>query len=193
VAWRGHERRNAGNAGNARGLGGGFGGGSHGHALAGIVGSAVLWVCVGVVIAQVLLMAWSIIYLRLTEGIDTQSAEDTLESTLADAKRRASEVGNRARQAADRVREQAEAASRKVGSSMPGRGDQPGAPAGSTPPGTMPPGPGPDAAAAPGATPAASAAGISAAAPHGLCVQCRQPLDEGANFCGFCGTPVRRA
>ncbi|HZW72465.1 MAG TPA: hypothetical protein VFF43_02910, partial [Caldimonas sp.] len=76
--------------------------GGGGHAIAGVIGGALLWAIAASLVGQVYLLGLSIVYLRVTEGLDLTSAEEAFRATLDDAKRRTAELGERARQATQR-------------------------------------------------------------------------------------------
>ncbi|MBV9891645.1 MAG: hypothetical protein JO090_12260 [Rhizobacter sp.] len=76
--------------------------GGDAHAIAGLVGGELLWAVAASLVSQVYLLGLSIVYLRVTEGLDVASAEESLRATLDDAKRRTSELGEKARQATQR-------------------------------------------------------------------------------------------
>ena len=76
----------------------GYGGG--GHAVAGAIGGALLWALAASLVAQVYLLGLAMVYLRVTEGLDLTAAETALRATLDEARRRATELGDKARQAA---------------------------------------------------------------------------------------------
>ena len=76
--------------------------GGGGHAIAGVIGGALLWAIAASVVGQVYLLGLSIVYLRVTEGLDLTSAEESLRATFDEAKRRTLELGEKARQAAQR-------------------------------------------------------------------------------------------
>ena len=76
--------------------------GGGGHAIAGVIGGALLWAIAASLVGQVQLLGLSIVYLRVTEGLDLTSAEEAFRATLDDAKRRTAELGERARQATQR-------------------------------------------------------------------------------------------
>jgi hypothetical protein len=78
----------------------GYGGG--GHAVAGAIGAALLWAVAASLVGQVYLLGLSLVYLRVTEGLDLSASEAALRATFDDAKRRTAELGERARQAAHR-------------------------------------------------------------------------------------------
>jgi hypothetical protein len=78
------------------------GGGGSGHAVAGGIGGALLWAVAASLIGQVYLLGLSLVYLRVTEGLDLTASEEALRATFEDAKRRTAELGDRARQATKR-------------------------------------------------------------------------------------------
>jgi hypothetical protein len=76
--------------------------GGGGYAIAGVVGGALLWAIAASLVGQVYLLGLSIVYLRVTEGLDLTSAEEALRATLDDARRKTAEFGEKARQATQR-------------------------------------------------------------------------------------------
>ena len=78
------------------------GGGGAGHAIAGAIGGALLWAVAASLIGQVYLLGLSLVYLRVTEGLDLTASEAALRATFDDAKRRTAEFGEKARQATQR-------------------------------------------------------------------------------------------
>jgi len=78
------------------------GGGGAGHAVAGAIGGALLWAVAASLIGQVYLLGLSLVYLRVTEGLDLTASEAALRATFDDARRRTAEFGEKARQAAQR-------------------------------------------------------------------------------------------
>lgn len=100
------------------GGGGGLGGlssgnGGAGHAMAAGVGGGLLWALAASLVATVSLLGLNLVYLRLTEGLHAGATEATLKSGLDDARRRAAQFARHARDAAERVRDSARAASVK--------------------------------------------------------------------------------
>jgi len=87
------------------GYAGGFGGG---HMIAAAIGGGLLWAIAATLVGQVYLLGLSIVYLRVTEGLDVGAAQAALQRGLDDAKRRTAEIGERARAAAQRVTTTAE-------------------------------------------------------------------------------------
>src|SRR5450432_440122 len=76
--------------------------GGSGHAIAGAIGGALLWAVAGSLVGQVYLLGLSLVYLRVTEGLDLSASEAALRATFDDAKRRTAELGEKARQATNR-------------------------------------------------------------------------------------------
>ena len=76
--------------------------GAGGHAIAGVIGLLLLWAIAASLVAQVYLRGLSLVYLRVTEGLDLSASEASLRATFDDAKRRTAELGEKARQAASR-------------------------------------------------------------------------------------------
>ena len=77
-------------------------GGGGGHAIAGAIGGLLLWAVAASLVGQVYLLGLSLVYLRVTEGLDLTASEASLRATFDDAKRRTAELGEKARQAATR-------------------------------------------------------------------------------------------
>ncbi|MGZ8259514.1 MAG: hypothetical protein ACXWUL_03055 [Caldimonas sp.] len=73
-----------------------------GHAVAGAIGIALLGAIVFSLVGQVYLLGLSLVYLRVTEGLDLTASEEALRAGLDQARRRTAELGERARQAAQR-------------------------------------------------------------------------------------------
>jgi hypothetical protein len=78
-------------AGMAQGYGGG------GIFVAGTIGTLVLWAVAASLVGQVYLLGLCLVYLRVTEGLDPGAAEAALRGGLDAARRRASELGEKAR------------------------------------------------------------------------------------------------
>ena len=92
-----------GGMGGMGGMGGLSGGGGAGHAIAGILGGGVLWAVAATLVAQVYLLGLCIVYLRVTEGLDLSATEAALRQKLDEARSRASDLGEKARAAANRT------------------------------------------------------------------------------------------
>ena len=58
------------------------GGGGAGHAIAGAIGGALLWAVAASLIGQVYLLGLSLVYLRVTEGLDLTASEEALARDL---------------------------------------------------------------------------------------------------------------
>ncbi|HEY2561998.1 MAG TPA: zinc ribbon domain-containing protein [Caldimonas sp.] len=80
----------------------GGGGGGGGHAVAGAIGGALLWAVAASLVGQVYLLGLSLVYLRVTEGLDLTASEESLRAAFDDARRRTAELGEKARQATQR-------------------------------------------------------------------------------------------
>lgn len=72
------------------------------YATAGIIGGLLLWAVAGSLVGQVYLRGLSLAYLRLTDGLDLGAAEAALRATFDEARRRTAELGEKARNAAQR-------------------------------------------------------------------------------------------
>ncbi|CAN5284608.1 hypothetical protein BH11PSE9_BH11PSE9_16280 [soil metagenome] len=86
------------------------GSGGAGYAIAGAIGGGLLWALALSLVSLVYLLGLNLVYLRVTEGLDTAAAEAAMKSGFDDAKRRATELSHKAKEAAERAREQASAA-----------------------------------------------------------------------------------
>jgi hypothetical protein len=78
----------------------GFGGG--GVAIAGVIGGLVLWAVAASLVGQVYLLGLCLVYLRVTEGLDLTATEAALRAKIDEARRRTAELGDKARNAANR-------------------------------------------------------------------------------------------
>ena len=70
-----------------------------GHALAGLFGGLLLWAVAGSLVGQVSLLGLSLVYLRVTEGLDLSASEAALRAAFEQAKRRLGLRGGKGRQA----------------------------------------------------------------------------------------------
>ena len=84
----------------------GFGGGG-GYAIAGGIGSGVLFAIAATLVSQVYLLGLNIVYLRVSEGLDATSTQQALQQKIDEARKRAADMGQKAREAAERARDQA--------------------------------------------------------------------------------------
>lgn len=85
----------------------GDGGGGAGYAVAGGVGTGVLWAVAVTLVSQVYLLGLNLVYLRVTEGLDVGATEQALTQSFDQARRHAADLSQRAKEAAERAREQA--------------------------------------------------------------------------------------
>jgi hypothetical protein len=171
------------------GLGAPEGGATAGaYAIAAGIGSGLLWALAGSLVSLVSLLGLSLVYLRVTEGLDVGATETALRARLDDAKRQAAELGQRARDTAERAREQARrsvaAAQAGAVAKKAGPAPEPAAPGAASP------------AAAPSAEPLASpdaAATPPDASPAkaATCPQCLAPIGAADVFCGVCGCRLK--
>lgn len=82
-----------------------FGSGG-GYGIAGAIGTGLLWAVAVTLVTQVYLLGLELVYLRVIEGLDSSAAEQTLTEHIDTARRRAAELGDKAKEAAERAREQ---------------------------------------------------------------------------------------
>jgi hypothetical protein len=152
-----------------RGMGmgplGGMMGMGGGYAVAASIGGCLLWAIAATLVSQVWLLGLNLVYLRVSEGLDTQSTEQALEQGLAEARRKTAEMGHKAKEAAERVREQTRHHATPA--------EAPPAPAA------------PVAAPHPAAPPAVVP--LSSMPPAATCPSCRANVGIDDMFCGVCG------
>ena len=152
---------------------GGYGGSSisgAGYAVAAGVGGGLLWALAWSLLSLVNLLGLNLVYLRVTEGLDSGAAEAALQAGLDEAKRQAAELGQKAKDAADRAREQAKQAAAPKAADVP------------APPIT------------PAATPPAAPAAASVPTPPIVsltCPQCHAAVGHDDGFCGTCGHKLK--
>jgi hypothetical protein len=79
---------------------GGVAPGGAGYALAAGIGGGLLWALAGSLLSLVNLLGLNLVYLRVTEGLDSGAAEAALKARLDEAKRQASDLGQKAKEAA---------------------------------------------------------------------------------------------
>lgn len=82
-------------------------GGGGGYALAGALGSGILWALALTLAFQVALLGANLCYLRLSDGLDASGVEAAMKARLDEARRKAADMGQRAKEAAERARAQA--------------------------------------------------------------------------------------
>ena len=87
--------------------GSGGGAAAAGYAVAAGIGAGLLWALAGSLVSLVYLLGLNLVYLRVTEGLDVGATEAAMKARLDDAKRQAADLGQKARDAAERAREQA--------------------------------------------------------------------------------------
>jgi len=153
-----------------------------GHAVAGLIGFGLLWAIAATLVGQVYLLGLSIVYLRVTEGLDVGATEAALQRSLDDAKRRTTELGERARAAAARTASTASSVS--TGASPSERAS---AATGTEPPDLPASAPLP---AAPSAAPTTTAGSASPTASI-PCPRCAATCSADDLFCGTCGERLR--
>ncbi len=92
------------------GFRGGLGGGGSGHMIAGAIGTGVLWALALTLVNQVAVLGIILVYLRVSEGLDTSATESAMMQRFDEARRKAADMGQRAKEAAERARVQAQTA-----------------------------------------------------------------------------------
>jgi hypothetical protein len=107
-------------------------------------------------------MGMGLVYLRVTEGLDSSAAEQALTEQMNTARRRAAELGEKAREAGERAREQARRPAQVAAA----------------------------AAVAPAAIAAVAQAEAPSGRPGSVCPQCRKPVTDRDAFCGECGFKI---
>jgi hypothetical protein len=75
------------------------------YALAGSFGSALLFALTMTLVFQVWLLGINLLYLKVTEGLDSSATEGALQQRLAEARRKAAEMGSKAKQAAEQAQD----------------------------------------------------------------------------------------
>jgi len=149
----------------------GMGAGSSGHAIAGAIGGGLLWALAATLVSQVWLLGVNLVFLRVSEGLDTAGAQRALVHGFDEAKRRAAEVAQKARDAAERAREHAR---------QPAAAPPPAAPVAAAPVAAAPP-----AATGPAATPIVTTGGKLS------CPMCHAAVTPDDLFCGICGQKLK--
>ena len=91
-----------GGLGSVMGMAQSLGGSGAGHAIAGLIGLTVLWAIAASLVLQVYLLGLCLVYLRVTEGLDLSATEAALRQKLDEARKRAADLGDKARKAANR-------------------------------------------------------------------------------------------
>jgi hypothetical protein len=78
-----------------------------GYVAAAGIGGGLLWALAVSLVSLVYLLGLNLVYLRVTEGLDVGATEAALQAGFDDAKRRAAELSQKAKDAAERARKQA--------------------------------------------------------------------------------------
>lgn len=171
--------------------GGGFGGGA-GQLMAQGIGGGLLWALAGSLLSLVNLMGLNLVYLRVTEGLDSGAAEAALKARLDDAKRQAADLGQKAKDAAERAREQARSSATAAQTSAAAASTTSAATATATAPVPAAPAFSP-APAAQTLTPrdAPDDSTLPATAKALACPQCLSAVARDDAFCGVCGHKLR--
>ncbi len=131
------------------------------------IGGGLLWALAASLVSLVYLLGLNLVYLRVTEGLDVGATEAAMQAGFDDAKRRAAELSQKAKDAAERARAQSRASTAAA---------QTGSTAAATPP-------------AYSAAPAASTAPAVPATT--LCPKCSAPVGSDDLFCGVCGFKLK--
>ena len=74
------------------------------------IGAGLLWALAASLVSLVYLLGLNLVYLRVTEGLDVRATEAAMQAGFDDAKRRAAELSQKAKDAAERARQSAAAA-----------------------------------------------------------------------------------
>ena len=157
------------------------------YGLAAAIGGGLLWSLTGTLLALVYLLGLNIVYLRVTDDLDVSSTEEALRSRFDEAKRQATELGHKAKDAAERAREQARASAAAAQASMSAavtRAEVPTPPAPTAaevpPPAPTPLVDRPGRTAPPDSTTPAVAKALT-------CPHCLSAVGKDDVFCGVCG------
>ena len=140
---------------------GGGGSGGVAHLGAAGIGGGLLWALAVSLVSLVYLLGLNLVYLRVTEGLDVGATEAAMQAGFDDAKRRAAELSQKAKDAAERARAQARASATAAATAPPADS--------ATPPASAPP-------AVPSTT---------------LCPKCSATVGGDDLFCGVCGFKLK--
>ena len=102
-------------------------GGVGGYAIAGALGGGLLWAVALTLVFQVSLLGANLAYLRVSEGLDSSATEQAMHARLDEARRKAADMGQRAKEAAERARAQATQAAQDRRVAAPSVGAAPAA------------------------------------------------------------------
>lgn len=155
------------------------GGAGAGYAIAASIGAGLLWALTGSLLSLVYLLGLNLVYLRVTEGLDVGATEAALRTRFDDAKRQAVDLGQKAREAAERAREQARQSAAAAQASAAAAAKPP-----ETPPPPAPPPEAPVRAMPPDSTTPAVAKTLT-------CPQCLSAVGKDDVFCGVCGYKLK--
>jgi hypothetical protein len=155
------------------------GGAGAGYAIAASIGAGLLWALTGSLLSLVYLLGLNLVYLRVTEGLDVGAAEAALRTRFDDARRQAVDLGQKAREAAERAREQARQSAAAAQASAAAAAKPP-----ETPPPPAPPPEAPVRAMPPDSTTPAVAKTLT-------CPQCLSAVGKDDVFCGVCGYKLK--
>lgn len=165
-------------------MGSGGRSGLGGYALAGSFGGGLLFALTMTLVFQVWLLGINLLYLKVTEGLDSSATEEALQRRLAEARQKAADMSSKAKQAAEQARVHASQAVEK-----------------SRAPRTEPAANQESALAAAAAVPAAGGAVASGGSeadaptnastpqekPRSHCPACSSAISQHDLFCGSCG------
>ena len=153
-----------------------------GYAIAVSIGGGLLWALTGSLLSLVYLLGLNLVYLRVTEGLDVSATETALRTRLDDAKRQATDLGQKARGAAERAREQARQSAAAAQANVAATTKPP--PDAPPPPTPAPPTEAPVRAMPPDSTTPAVAKALT-------CPQCLSAVGRDDVFCGVCGYKLK--
>jgi hypothetical protein len=164
-----------------------------GYAVAASIGGGLLWALTGSLLSLVYLLGLNLVYLRVTEGLDVSATETALRARLDDARRQATDLGQKAREAAERAREQARQSAAAAQASAATTTPPPEAP----PPPPPPPPPSPPSPPPPAPPPETPVRALPpdsttpAVAKTLTCPQCLSAVGRDDVFCGVCGYKLK--
>jgi hypothetical protein len=164
------------------GMGGGMGGRGASYAVAAGIGAALLWALAGSLLSLVYLLGLNLVYLRVTEGLDVSATEAALKARFDDAKRQAADLGQKAKDAAERAREQVREQARQSAASSAAAAEAARAAAANAQAPMYAP---------PPASPLASDMTIPTVAKGSTCPQCLSSVGRDDAFCGVCGHKLK--
>ncbi|MEO8807099.1 MAG: zinc ribbon domain-containing protein [Burkholderiaceae bacterium] len=144
-----------------------------GYVVAAGIGGGLLWALAASLVSLVYLLGLNLVYLRVTEGLDVGATEAAMQAGFDDAKRRAAELSQKAKDAAERARENTRQSSAAAQANAAAAA---AASAAATPAYS----PAPPVSAAPPASPATT-----------LCPKCTAPVGPDDLFCGVCGFKLK--